>query len=104
MSICGVCASVHGCVQVCVWVCVGVAGMHMRVWACAGMHGCTRVFAGVYLCGQVCVWCGWVRECVCVHRCALVCAVVREFSEFLLENRVLTSADFNTYPIRIFIN
>ena len=26
-----------------------------------------------------------------------------EFSEFLLENRVPTSADFNTYPIRIFI-
>ena len=27
-----------------------------------------------------------------------------EFSEFLLENRVPTSADFNTYPIRIFIS
>ena len=26
-----------------------------------------------------------------------------EFSEFLLENRVPTSADFNTYPIRIFV-
>ena len=26
-----------------------------------------------------------------------------EFSEYLLENRVPTSADFNTYPIRIFI-
>ena len=25
-----------------------------------------------------------------------------EFSEFLLENRVPTSADFNTYPVRIF--
>ena len=25
-----------------------------------------------------------------------------EFSEFLLENRVPTSADFNTFPIRIF--
>ena len=25
-----------------------------------------------------------------------------EFSEFLLENRVPTLADFNTYPIRIF--
>ena len=25
-----------------------------------------------------------------------------EFSEFLLENRVPISADFNTYPIRIF--
>ena len=26
-----------------------------------------------------------------------------EFSEFLPQNRVPTSADFNTYPIRIFI-
>ena len=26
-----------------------------------------------------------------------------EFSEFLPENRVPTSADFNTYPIRIFV-
>ena len=26
-----------------------------------------------------------------------------EFSEYLLENRVPTSADFNTYPIRIFL-
>ena len=26
-----------------------------------------------------------------------------EFSEFLLENRVPTSADFNTYPIRILL-
>ena len=26
-----------------------------------------------------------------------------EFSEFLPENRVSTSADFNTYPIRIFL-
>ena len=28
--------------------------------------------------------------------------VWNEFSEFLPENRVPTSADFNTYPIRIF--
>ena len=63
----------HGCVRVCVWVCVGVAGMHMRVWACAGMHGCTRVFAvctcvgrsvcGVGGCGSVCV-CTDVLLCV----------------------------------------
>ena len=36
----------------------------------------------------------------CMHMC--VC-VWDEFSEFLLENRVPTSADFNTYPIRIFL-
>ena len=34
----------------------------------------------------------------------LVCTCVwDEFSEFLPENRVPTSADFNTYPIQIFI-
>ena len=38
-----------------------------------------------------------------VGGCARVCEYVwDEFSEFLPENRVLTSADFNTYPIRIF--
>ena len=74
--------------------------------------------AGV--CGYVCV-CGYARVCVgmrrggrvCigVHKCALVCVKVcgclrvcawDEFSEYLLENRVPKSADFNTYPIRIF--
>ena len=47
---------------------------------CAGVHGCVWKCAGVY-------------ECVCV---------LDEFSEYLLETRVNTSADFNTYPIRIF--
>ena len=71
--------------------------------------------AGV--CRYVCV-CGYARVCVgmrrCgwvgigVHKCALVCGGLRvcawdEFSEYLLENRVPTSADFNTYPIRIFV-
>ena len=49
-----------------------------------GVHGLAWVWAGV-------------------HGYALVCAcVLDEFSEFLPENRVPTSADFNTYPIRIF--
>ena len=40
-----------------------------------------------------------------VHGYALVCAyVLDEFSEFLPENRVPISADFNTYPIRIFFS
>ena len=43
--------------------------------------------------------CAGVRESVWV--CACVC-VQREFSEFLLENRVLISVDFYTHPIRIF--
>ena len=30
--------------------------------------------------------------------------VLDEFSEYLLETRFNTSADFNTYPIRIFCN
>ena len=55
------------------------------------------MYAGV--CGLAWVWAG-------VHGYALVCAcVLDEFSEFLPENRVPISADFNTYPIRIlFVN
>ena len=38
-----------------------------------------------------------------MHGCVHVCICVwDEFSEFLPKNRVPTSADFNTYPIRIF--
>ena len=40
--------------------------------------------------------------CMGVRGCVHVCTGVRKFSEFLLENRVLISVDFNTYPIRIF--
>ena len=56
---------------------MGVGGCE-RVRACVG--GCDRVQAGVH--GYACVW--------------------DEFSEFLPKNRVPTSAEFNTYPIRIF--
>ena len=82
----------------CAWVCSGV-GRH--TWMCVGMHRCARVCAGVYSvdrCAQVCTG---VRRCVEVCGCLQVC-VYDEFSEYLLENRVPTSADFNTYPIRIF--
>ena len=59
-----------------------------------GVHGCARVCAGVG--GSA-----WVYAGVC--GCAQVCACMwDEFSEFLLENRVPTSADFNTYPIEFF--
>ena len=34
----------------------------------------------------------------------LVSGVWDEFSEIFLENRVPTSADFNTYPIRILVD
>ena len=69
---------VRGCAQVC----KGVRGY---------AQGCT-VWAGVHWCAQV-----FVKVCGCLRVCAL-----DEFSEYLLENRVPTSADFNTYPIRIF--
>ena len=54
-------------------------------WGCLGMCGCV----------QVCEY-AWV--CTGIRRC-----VWDEFSEYLLETRVLTSADFNTYSIRIFM-
>ena len=65
---------------------------------CAGMRGCAQVCAGVCGCAQVCMG---VSVEVC--RCLRVC-VLDEFSEYLLETRVNTSADFNTYPIQIFNN
>ena len=81
MGMCGVCASVCGggreCAGVCVSVCMGVRGC-VQVWE--GVHGYAWVYVGVRGCAQV-----W-----------------DVFSEFLLENRVPTSADFNTFPIRIF--
>ena len=72
------CASVQGRAGVCVSVCMGVCWCGRE---CMGMRGCAWVYTGV--CGYVWVW--------------------DVFSEFLLENRVPTSADFNTFPIRIFI-
>ena len=59
---------------------------------------CARVCA-------VCAVCTGVHGCVWksaeVRGCLRVC-VLDEFSEYLLETRVNTSVDFNTYPIRIF--
>ena len=57
------------------------------------MRGCALVRSGA------CVW-----VCMGMGGCVRVCTCVSdEFSEFLPENRVPTSADFNTYPIRIFL-
>ena len=78
-------------VRECVWVCGGVhecAGV--CVSACMGVFGCVQVWEGVH---------GYVRACTGVRGYALVWDV---FSEFLLENRVPTSADFNMFPIQIF--
>ena len=52
----------------------------MRV--CMGVHGCGKEWAELGARGA------WVYACVW-----------DEFSEFLLENKVPTSADFNTSPI-----
>ena len=62
--------------------------------------GCVRVCAGVQECAGVCASVrGCAQVCTGVHGYVWVWDV---FSEFLLENRVPTSADFNRYPIRIF--
>ena len=71
----------------------GVCGVSMVVCGCAGG------FVGVRRCAWVWEWAeGGLRRCAWAYAC-----VWDEFSEFLLENRVPTSADFNTYPIRIFL-
>ena len=73
------------------------------MWAC--VCGCARVCASVRECASVCVGVGrsaWVCTGVCGYAQEREC-LWDEFSEFLLENRVSTSADFNMYPIRIFL-
>ena len=85
------CAGMCGAGVTCVRVCASVHGC-ARVWE--GVHGCARVYAGGVGCARVCTG---------VRGYAWVCVYMwNEFSEFLLENRGPTSADFNTYPIRIF--
>ena len=59
-----------------------------------GLHKC----AGVYKCSLLCAampGCKQVSICVCV-------CVWDEFSEYLLETRFLTSANYDTHPLRIF--
>ena len=58
----------------------------IRPWA--GVRWCAQAFMGVYRC---------VKVCTSVHG-----YVWDEFSEYLLETRVLTSADFNMYHLQIF--
>ena len=76
-------------------------GVRRCAQVCASVRECARVCAGVHRCAQV---------CMDMYGCAQVCTGVRGyvwvwdvFSEFLLENRVPTSADFNTFPLRIFL-
>ena len=81
------------------------------------IHGCVRVCLGVCGCGQVCAGvcgCGFsvsVRECVWVKRVyagvhewvGIHGFVQEEFSEYLLETRFLTSANYNPHPLRILL-
>ena len=62
-------------------------------WVCACVPGCVYGMPGMH----GCVW-----KSAEVRGCLRVC-VLDEFSEYLLETRVNTSADFDTYPIRIFL-
>ena len=62
--------------------------MSVGLYKCAGVYKCSLLCAAMPGCKQVSI-------CVCV-------CVWDEFSEYLLETRVLTSADFNAYPIQIF--
>ena len=67
----------------------------MSVYGCAQMCGCVRFSLGL---------CGYVWECggsARVYTEVSVC-VCDESLEYLLETRVLTSADFNTYLIQNF--
>ena len=83
--------------QITVFTCNFMWFMKLRASAgmcgvCASVHTCTWVWVGV---------CRYARVCTEVRGCLQMC-VLDEFSEYLLETRVNTSADFNTYPIRIF--
>ena len=88
-GVCGGVMGVYRCAQMCQAVCGCVPG-YAQVYS-----GCVRVCAVVLRCRWMCVrWCAWAGVRGYVH-------VWDDFSEFLPETRVLTSVDFNTYPIRI---
>ena len=81
--------------------------MCARLYAgvCAYTYICMGVHRSALECMGVCAGVRWfVQEYAGVYRSAREFTGVREFSEFLPENRVLTSADFNMYPIRIFFS
>ena len=64
------------------------AGLYASMCECARVCGSVRVCAGV---------CGCVRECagMCGNVCVCVCGSVQE-------TLVLTSVDFDSYPIQFF--
>ena len=90
--------------------CVVFAGVRWCAHVCTGVHRCAQVCTGVckYIytyvggcgCGYAYMYMG-VCRCEWVGACARGC--VRNAQVSLLESSVNTSADFNTYPIRIFL-
>ena len=90
MRVCiGVCRCALVCMGVCgyVWVSIGVQGYAL---VCTGVLWCAGVCGGMFRC---------MRICMGVHGC-----VWDVFSEYHLETRVLTSANFNMYPIQKNVN
>ena len=96
-------------VRRCALVCAGMRGY---AWVCVGKRECARVCPGVCGCGRVCMgicWYAIMRGCtqVCAQVCAGVCVDIHgcthvcgmNFQNFFWR---IESADFNTYPIRIF--
>ena len=73
---------------------------------CVGVHGCAQVRTGVHRCAWVCAGVsGSVWVCAGVSGSVWVCQGVRdELSEYLLETRFLTSANYNPHPLRIFLS
>ena len=86
----------------CVWVCAGVCG---SVLVCAGVHWFVRVCLDMRRCARACTSVqGYVGGCVGVFRCTgmhrCMCGMNFQNAYWRLES--YSSADFNTYPIRIF--
>ena len=111
-----VCAGVRRCARVCTGVQVytsvrccarlylGVSGVHVCVRVCAGVRRCALVCTGVrvYTSVRCCAWL-YLGVSKCAQLCMCVCECVwDEFSEYLLETRFLTSANYSTHPLRIF--
>ena len=84
--------------------------MSGSAWVCAGVHGYALVCSSVRRCEGVCMGvCGCTRVCANIHRCVQkyvgICGCLWNVfvDRIPTGTRVLTSADFNMYLIRIFM-